>query len=420
MTMLTLVFVPMIMLLSFVAATTLAWMLYSWRTPEAVLRTTFPDPLPPRHSFSLLVPARHEEEVLGETLDQLARQEHPDFEIVCIIGHDDHGTAAVAEAAAERHGCVRVVVDHSWPKNKPKAMNTALPTCTGEIIGIFDAEDHVHPNLLRNVDTLLQERQVDIVQCGVQLMNFWSNWYSVRNVLEYYFWFRSRLHFHAAAGFIPLGGNTVFMRTEVLRSYEGWDGDCLAEDCDVGVRLSSAGHRTAVAYQPELVTREETPPSFISLVKQRTRWNQGFLQVLRKGDWRQLPSWRQRALAIYTLAMPFLQALVGVLIPLSILSIIFLRLPMPLVLASFLPLMLTLMTVAVEVTALGEFGRLFEKRVRIRDYARLVLGAGPYQVMLAFAAGRAAWRTYRGDNSWEKTAHVGAHLTATEAGGRAP
>ena len=63
----------------------------------------------------------------------------------------------------------------------------------------------------------------------------------------------------------------------------GWDGDCLAEDCELGVRLSTRGARVAVAYDPEVVTREETPGSLVSLFKQRTRWNQGFLQVL--GYW---------------------------------------------------------------------------------------------------------------------------------------
>jgi glycosyltransferase XagB len=72
----------------------------------------------------------------------------------------------------------------------------------------------------------------------------------IRNCLEYYFWFRSRLHFHAQARFIPLGGNTVFIRTEVLRDADGRDAACLAEDCELGVRLSVAGALVAVAYDP--------------------------------------------------------------------------------------------------------------------------------------------------------------------------
>ena len=62
---------------------------------------------------------------------------------------------------------------------------------------------------------------VNVVQSGVQLMNYESNWYSTLNVLEYFFWFKSRLHYHARVGMTPLGGNTVFVRTDVLRAVGG-------------------------------------------------------------------------------------------------------------------------------------------------------------------------------------------------------
>ena len=44
------------------------------------------------------------------------------------------------------------------------------------------------------------------------------------------------------------------------------------------------------------------------------------------------------------------------------------------------------------------------------DYLRLVLGLPFYQVILSFAAARAAVRVARGANSWEKTTHLGLHL----------
>jgi cellulose synthase/poly-beta-1,6-N-acetylglucosamine synthase-like glycosyltransferase len=275
---------------------------------------------------------------------------------------------------------------------------------------VFDAEDAVHPELLRRVDGLFEETGAEIVQGGVQLVDYWSSWYAVRNCLEYYFWFRSRLHFHANARFIPLGGNTVFVRATALRRVGGWDPDCLAEDCELGVRLSTRGCRVAVAYEPELATREETPRTLGALFRQRTRWNQGFLQVLRKREWRRLPTGRQRALARYTLAMPFLQAFTGVLIPLSVVSIVALDVPVVLALLSFLPLVVTAVTLAVEVVGLYDLRRLFGGPARRRDVIRLVAGAPAYQVLLAAAAVRAVWRELRGRRNWEKTAHAGSHL----------
>ena len=405
--------------LTVVALTTLWWMLHAWRSTDSLQATSFSSsPVEPRRSFTLLVPARHEEQVLGHTLDQLAASDHPDFEIIAIIGHDDPGTEAVARAAEARHpGVVSVVIDDSEPKNKPRGMNTALPHARGDVLGVFDAEDEVHPRLLRLIDSRFSETGADLVQGGVQLMNVRSSWWAMRNCLEYYFWFRSRLHFHAGARFIPLGGNTVFVRTDLLREAGGWDGDCLAEDCELGVRLSTQGATVAVAYDPEVVTREETPGSLTSLYKQRTRWSQGFLQVLKKGYWKQLPTRRQRWLARYTLSMPFLQAFTGLMIPVSVALVLFAEVPVLIAMISFLPILPTLVTLVVEAAGLGEFGRAYGVKIRFLDYVKLVLGTFPYQVLLAGAAIRAAWREARGDGSWEKTEHVGAHITAPPAAG---
>ncbi|PRC45375.1 glycosyl transferase, partial [Mycobacterium sp. ITM-2017-0098] len=328
------------LLLFVVAATTLWWMLHAWRSPESLASTGFKRRSAGRpHSFSLLLPARHEQDVLGDTIDALARLDHPHYEVVVIIGHDDPETEQVARAAAARHPrIVRVIIDQNIPKNKPKALNTALPVCRGEMVGVFDAEDEVHPGLLRLVEARFEESGADVVQSGVQLMNIRTTWWSLRNCLEYYFWFRSRLHFHADQRFIPLGGNTVFVRTALLRSVGGWDRNCLAEDCEIGVRLSTRGARVAVAYDPKVVTREETPGSVRALVKQRTRWDQGFMQVYRKGEWRKLPTRRQRLLARYTLAMPFLQAATGALVPIALVCMFVLKVPVPLTLLTFLPL----------------------------------------------------------------------------------
>jgi cellulose synthase/poly-beta-1,6-N-acetylglucosamine synthase-like glycosyltransferase len=201
--------------------------------------------------------------------------------------------------------------------------------------------------------------------------------------------------------------------TEVLRQADGWDGDCLAEDCDLGVRLSSTGHDVAVAYEPRLATREETPPDLKALFKQRTRWNQGFLQVLAKGDWRNLPTRRQRLLARYTLSMPILQALTGIFVPVSLVAAFALDLAVPVALLTLLPLAPTVLTVLAESAALGDFGRAYGVRVRAWDHVRLALGTFPYQLLLAGASVRAVWRQWRGDGSWEKTEHVGAHRDPT-------
>ena len=401
------------------SALTLWWMLHAWRTPETLASTRFA-PADGAHglSFSLLVPARHEQEVLEHTIERLLESDYRDFEVLVIVGHDDPDTAAVAARLAERTpGRVRVVTDTHEVKNKPKALNTALPQCRGEVVGVFDAEDQVHPELLAHVDHAFRSTGAQVVQGGVQLINFHSSWYSLRNCLEYFFWFRSRLHLHASRGFIPLGGNTVFVRTEVLRAADGWDQECLAEDCDLGVRLSSQGAKVVVAYDSTMVTREETPDSLYGLLRQRTRWNQGFLQVYRKRDWKRLPSVQQRMLARWTLATPFLQAFTGIVIPLDVALALVAHLPITVALVSFLPVVPTFATFAFEAVALHDFGVQYGLRIRPWHYVKLIAGGPFYQVVLAAAALRAVWREGRGQRGWELTRHVGAHLAEPESAG---
>jgi cellulose synthase/poly-beta-1,6-N-acetylglucosamine synthase-like glycosyltransferase len=406
------VIVAVSLILFGVAVLTLWWMLHAWRTPEALAATRFaPHDSTCGLSFSLLIPARHEEDVLARTVTRLLQSSHPDFEVILIVGHDDSATADVAYSLArsspER---VRVVVDHHEVKNKPRALNSALSACTGSVVGVFDAEDDIHPDLLVHVDYALRSSGAAVVQGGVQLINFHSSWYSLRNCLEYFFWFRSRLHLQAEKGFIPLGGNTVFVRTEVLRAVGGWDADCLAEDCDLGVRLSSNGARVVVSYDPVMATREETPGSLYALFKQRTRWNQGFLQVLRKKDWKRLPSRRQQMLARYTLATPFVQAFAGLAIPIGVVIGVLVKVPIIVALVSFLPLFPTLAMLVFELVGLHDFGAQYGLPIRFVHYLKLVAGSPVYQVVLAAAAVRAVWRQSRGRTNWELTRHVGAHL----------
>ena len=167
------------------------------------------------------------------TLERLSRSDHPAFEIIVVVGDDDPATARWPSAprpaipAGSRSSWIRL------PKTKPKALNTALPHCTGAITGVFDAEDDVHPDLLRRVDQCFQATDADIVQAGVQLMNFHSSWLTVHNVLEYYFWFRSRLHVMPASA---SSRSAAIPSSSVPRSCGRWRAgiDCLAEDCEWG------------------------------------------------------------------------------------------------------------------------------------------------------------------------------------------
>jgi hypothetical protein len=183
--------------------------------------------------------------------------------------------------------------------------------------------------------------------------------------------------------------------------------------------MSARGITVAVAYDPRLVTREETPDTVSALIKQRSRWNQGFLQVLKKGDWRTLPTRSQRVLARYTLLQPYVQAIALLAMPFGIVMAFAANLPLPVAMLSFLPLIPTFATLLFEAAGLHEFGRALDLPVGVRDYVRLLVTAVPYQMLVGYAAGRAVLRELRGHSDWEKTPHAGHHLEPVTAGSAA-
>ncbi len=408
--------------LTFHGGLTLYLMLYTWWRPERLTATHSPATYDtPRLRFTALLPARHEEEVIAETIRRVwnANYPHDLLEVVVVCERGDLATIAEAQRTIDAigHPNVRVQVFGDGPINKPHGLNVGLRHSSHEIVAIFDAEDDVHPDIFQIVNTLILRDKAPIVQAGVQLMDFNSRWFAVHNVLEYFFWFRSRLHFHAGMGMVPLGGNTVFMARELVEKAGGWDEHCLTEDADIGIRLSVLGERIAITYDPEHATREETPPSLASFVKQRTRWNQGFIQVLRKRVWRQFGSPGQRLLAAYTLAQPFIQAVVSLLWPVSVAMICLAKLPVPLAMLTVVPLYALALQFLVNLAGLLDFAHAYDQHLRLKDLVIFTMGFVPYQMILGFSAVRAVYREVRGASNWEKTEHIGAHRVRMAATG---
>jgi glycosyltransferase XagB len=393
--------------------------LFIWENPEQAWLNHAPTSYcQPELSFSILLPARHEEHVYRETIEKVYNLNYPKelLQIIAICREDDPGTIAQARATIDALGDpnIQLLVFNDQPINKPHGLNLALQIAHGDIVTIFDAEDEPHPNILNIINTTILNDDVDVVQSGVQLMNHNTKWFCFLNVLEYFFWYKSSMHFFARIGMIPLGGNTVFVRRDVLEQLGGWDEQCLTEDADLGMRLSIRQARIRIIYDDEYVTREETPASLGQFVKQRTRWNQGFLQILFKKEWLQLKTLSQRLLAFYVLILPLLQALFVILIPFSLVMFFLVKLPLWLALLTFLPLYCFVLGLLIDLAGLHEFLKAHKRKWRWREAIITILAFIPYQWILCFGALRAVYRFSRGVTNWEKTTHFGQHRTYSE------
>jgi len=388
--------------------------LFIWESPEQAALNRAPTVYrEPRLSFTIMLPARHEEDVYRETIQKVYDLNYPRrlVQILAICREDDPGTIAEAQAKINelRDPNVQLVIFNDKPINKPHGLNLALKVSKGDVVTIFDAEDEPHPDILNIINTTMLNESVDVVQSGVQLMNHNTKWFCFLNVLEYFFWFKSSLHFFARIGMTPLGGNTVFARRQLMEQLGGWDETCLTEDADLGIRLSIAHARVRIIYDDEFVTREETPHSIEQFIKQRTRWNQGFIQILFNGIWRKLEKPSQRLLALYVLILPEVQALFALMVPISVLMFFLVKLPLWLAMITFMPLYCFVLAVFIDLAGLHEFLKAHHRPWRWREAATLLLAFFPYQMLLGLGAMRAVWRYIKGASNWEKTAHIGQH-----------
>ena len=388
--------------------------LFIWEAPDRAWLNRAPTVYHDPHlSFTILLPARHEEDIYRETIQKIYDLNYPKelMQIIAICREDDPGTIAEARAKiGELHDPnVQLLIFNDKPINKPHGLNLALKVSRGDVITIFDAEDEPHPDILNIINTSMLDDDLDVVQSGVQLMNHNTRWFCFLNVLEYFFWFKSSLHFFARIGMTPLGGNTVFVRRELMEHLGGWDEYCLTEDADLGIRLCLSHARMRIIYDDEFVTREETPHSIEQFIKQRTRWNQGFIQILFKKEWLKLEKFSQRLLAFYILVLPEIQAFFALLIPVSLVMFFLVKLPLWLAMSTFFPLYCFILATFIDMAGLHEFLKAHKRKWSWREALILILTFFPYQMILGMGACRAVYRYIRGASNWEKTTHLGQH-----------
>jgi glycosyltransferase XagB len=194
----------------------------------------------------------------------------------------------------------------------------------------------------------------------------------------------------------------------------GWDDSCLTEDADIGIRLSGRGERIAIIYDPRIVTREETPPTVSSFIKQRTRWNQGFLQILGSSSWRAFPPAGQ-LFSIYILGWPVVQAMLIPYMVLAALVALSTQLPVAVALIAFIPLFVIVLQLVIYVIGLRAFTKDYGLEYPLHLPFFVLLTFIPFYLLLAIGATRASWRYLADANGWEKTEHTGAHRVMERA-----
>lgn len=232
-------------------------------------------------SYTIFCPLYKEWRVLPQFVEAMNNLEYPKTKLQIMLQLEADDTETIARAKAmqlPRHFKI-VVVPHSLPKTKPKAMNYGLKFATGEIITIYDAEDVPEPLQLKKVVAAFLKLPPETV-CVQGKLNFYNphqNLLTRMFTAEYSLWFDLILPGLQSIGApIPLGGTSNHFKKLMLQELAGWDAFNVTEDCDLGLRIAKRGYKTAIV---DSTTLEEANSGYHNWYRQRSRWIKGYMQT---------------------------------------------------------------------------------------------------------------------------------------------
>ena len=227
-------------------------------------------------TVAMLVPCFNEERTLEHTIDSLLKLEYPKEKLsIMIIDDGSHdATRTIGERLATAH--TQVQFYHKANGGKYTAMNYGIERTQAELIGCLDADSFAAPDaLLEVVKRFEADTTVMAITPAMKV-------YKPRNVLElmqsveYTFGIFYKKMFDNLSAINVVPGPFSIYKREVFESIGMFRHAHNTEDMEMTFRMHANGLKITNAHNAFVYTT--VPKTSRALIKQRTRWAQGFLQ----------------------------------------------------------------------------------------------------------------------------------------------
>lgn len=233
-----------------------------------------------QNRFMAIIPAHNEENVIGNLVESLIKQNYPQ-DLVDIYVIADNCTDRTAEIAKKAGAIVYERIDNEH-KTKGHALKWFLDKKIEEnapydAFCIFDADNIVHEDFIKNMNKKLCQGE-DVVQGYRDIKNPTDSWISAGYALFY--WTMNRFY-HLARynlGLSPLINGTGFIvKFDVIKP-TGWDTKTLTEDIEFSLKRIIAGKK--LGWATDAIVYDEQPIGFKQSWSQRSRWTVGHMQCI--------------------------------------------------------------------------------------------------------------------------------------------
>lgn len=133
----------------------------------------------PSVKFSIIIPARNEEDCIGKCIESIYRQQYPVnlFEVIIIDDHSTDATSQIVLQLKEKYGEIKLIrlQDEVQGKllnaYKKKAIETAIPQTSGDWIITTDADCTIPVHWLNSYNNYIQQYDPALVAGPVKFVN---------------------------------------------------------------------------------------------------------------------------------------------------------------------------------------------------------------------------------------------------------
>lgn len=231
-------------------------------------------------TFSVIVPVKNEEKVIGRLLKALSKLNYPKDKVEIIVVEDGSTdkTVDICKKYVEENRNNIKILHKPFSDGKPSALNYGIKHANGEIIAFFDADNVPEPDALLLACNYFEDPNVAAVQGRTLSINSEENMLKKFVAIEEAVWCEAYLRGKDVLNlFVHLRGSCQFIRRNVLENLGGFNEKALSEDMEFSAKLTEKDYK--VRYAPEVRSWQETPSSLSQLFKQRTRWFRGTMHV---------------------------------------------------------------------------------------------------------------------------------------------
>jgi len=245
---------------------------------NAIMNASYMKHICLRSLVSIVIPARNEEAVIKRTISSGLSQTYKNVEIVVVCHNCTDNTYLVASQFRDKR--VRAFDFKTKQAGKGLALDYGMEQSRGDYILVLDSDGVLSEDFIDTALPLFDRANIAAVQGKLLSSN--RNYNIVTKILALEGDLYS-IPFMTVKSLIdrrtPLGGTGYIIKKDILQGVGGF-GNALIDDFELSFRLFRSKYR--IAFAPLSVEYDEKPPELTLMIRQRSRWVKGHLDLLKE------------------------------------------------------------------------------------------------------------------------------------------